>query len=86
MTDNHVPNTERQKASPTNIIFYQDQLLWLDEECLKIKRGGGSVRRTSIIRAIIDFAQSLGVDLSGTNSEEEILRRFNEASGQQQHK
>ena len=83
MTDNHVPNTERQKASPTNIIFYQDQLLWLDEKSKKIKRGGSSVRRTSIIRAIIDFAQSLGVDLSDTNSEEEILQRFSEASGQQ---
>lgn len=70
----------RPKSLPTNMILYKDQTQWLDELCLKARQEEGiPVRRTALIRAIIDFAQTLPVDIAGVQSEEQIIERFKQA-------
>jgi hypothetical protein len=73
-----------QDLRQTTIMAYDEQLDWLDEKCIearkrKGKRKGPAIRKAAIIRALIDLARSAPVDLSGLQSEEELVHRFEQA-------
>ncbi len=65
----------------TTIILPDEQLRWLAEAALRSTRDNGIVtNKTTIIKALIDAAITVGLDLSGIQSEEEISQRLIEAA------
>lgn len=91
VTDAAAVSTNREAAEQpgqdlrqTTIMAYDEQLDWLDEKCIearkrKGKRKGPAIRKAAIIRALIDLARSAPVDLSGLQSEQELVHRFEQA-------
>jgi hypothetical protein len=64
----------------TTIILPNDQLKWLGEAALRSTNDNGIVtNKTTIIKALIDVARTVNLDLAGLKSEEEISRRLIEA-------
>ena len=64
----------------TTIMVYQDQLDWMDETCFHArKKGGKSVSKAALLRALVDLAKTKGVHLEGVKSDEEIIDRLKQA-------
>ena len=64
----------------TTVILPNEQLKWLAETSLRSTNDDGIVtNKTMVIKALIDVARSVRLDLSGLQSEEEIVDRFIEA-------
>jgi hypothetical protein len=64
----------------TTVILPNEQLKWLAETSLRSTNDDGIVtNKTMVIKALIDVARSVRLDLSGLQSEEEIADRFIEA-------
>jgi hypothetical protein len=83
-TNEETADQPGQDLRQTTIMAYDEQLDWLDEKCIearkrKGKHRGPAIRKAAIIRALIDLARSAPVDLSGLQSEEELVHRFEQA-------
>jgi hypothetical protein len=83
-TNGEVTEPQGPDLRQTTIMAYDEQLDWLDEKCIearkrKGKHRGPAIRKAAIIRALIDLARSAPVDLSGLQSEEELVHRFEQA-------
>lgn len=64
----------------TTVILPTEQLNWLGEAALRSTRDNGIVtNKTTIIKALVDVAITVGLDLSGIQEEEEISKRLIEA-------
>jgi len=64
----------------TTIVLPKEQLKWLAEAALRSTNDDGIVsNKTTIIKALIDVARDVRLDLSGIKSEEEIAERLIEA-------
>jgi len=56
---------------------------WIDAKHAEARSAGGkAIRKSSIIRAVFEVVMSIDVDLSGSQSEEEITKRLLRALGQ----
>lgn len=71
--------SSRGTTRQSTILLYDDQLSWLDEKCLEARRGGKALRKAAIIRSLIDMAINSNVQLTGLQSEDEIISRLEEA-------
>ena len=73
--------TKKRKTTSSNTTFYRDQIDWLDTLLVDARKNDGkSIRRSELIRVIIDFAKELSPNVAGIQSGEEILERFREAA------
>ncbi len=64
----------------TTLMVYQDQLSWMDETCFNArKKGGKSVSKAALLRALVDLAKAQGVNLEGVKKDEEIIDRLRQA-------
>ena len=64
----------------TTIMVYDEQLDWLEQKCTEARsRGGKSIRKAVLIRALIDLARSSAVDLSGLKTEQDLVGRIERA-------
>lgn len=83
------PPKRRPPAAPdrgdliqTTLMVYQDQLDWMDETCFNArKKGGKSVSKAALLRALIDLAKTRGVNLEGVKKDDEIIDRLKKAFG-----
>lgn len=61
----------------TSLVLPNDQLKWLAETTLRSTSDDGIVtNKTMVIKALIDVARSVKLDLAGLQTEEEIAERF----------
>ncbi len=73
-------NQPRPGYRQTTIILPKEQLKWLAEAALMSTNDDGIVsNKTTIIKALIDVARDVRLNLSGLKSEEEISERLIEA-------
>lgn len=82
------PKAKKAKPAPptpqpvvqTSFQAYQDQLDWIDQSVLEARKGGGrKIRKTDILRSIIDFARELEPNFTGIQSEDELRNRLFDA-------
>lgn len=74
-----VAASSRGETRQSTILLYDDQLAWLDEKCLEARRGGKSIRKAVIIRSLIDLAIKANAQMTGIQSEDEIISRLESA-------
>lgn len=70
------------RASPrqSSVQLYEDQLDWLDHLRIEARKDDGRrLRKTELIRALVDLAMRYEVDMRGVQSEAEIIERFERA-------
>lgn len=85
--EKETPKKRRPPAAPsrgdliqTTLMVYQDQLDWMDETCFNArKKGGKSVSKAALLRALVDLAKVQGVNLEGVKEDEEIIERLRQA-------
>ncbi len=54
----------------------------MDETCFNArKKGGKSVSKAALLRALVDLANAQGVNLEGVKKDEEIINRLKQAFG-----
>lgn len=73
-------NQVRPGYRQTTIVLPKEQLKWLAETALKSTNDDGIIsNKTTIIKALIDVARDVRLDLSGIKKEDEIGERLIEA-------
>jgi hypothetical protein len=66
----------------SNVILPVTVWDWIDAKHAEARRDGGkAVRKAAVIRAVFEAVMGLEFDLSGSQSEEEIVRRIQRAIG-----
>ncbi len=75
------PVLQDKKKDPiyrkTSLLVTEEQLFWLEETCLQARKDSGKVlHKAEIIRALIEVARDVHLDLSGLESEEELAQRL----------
>ncbi len=70
--------TGKEQASvKVTFLLTPSQTTFLDEICLKIKKNNGrSMRRTEVVRALLDVLRSLKIDCDKVESEEQLRERI----------
>ena len=79
------PKTDRREAAAANeqatakvtFLLTPSQTTFLDELCLAVKKQSGrGMRRTEVVRALIDVLRRLDINLDGVDSEEQLRERI----------
>ncbi len=76
---------EKQKNDPgklrqTTVMLHDKEMDWLDEKVMEVRKNGGkALRKTALVRALINLAIASPVDIKGVKSEEELVERFEQA-------
>jgi hypothetical protein len=83
------PHAEENPNRQTAVWLSDDEVEWLDDKILQIKRGGWrGVSRSALIRAIIQSAkqadETAEIKLEGVSGEIEITQRFSARQFQNQ--
>jgi hypothetical protein len=69
--------TPDETLRQTSVMLYDKEIDWLDQQVIEIrKRGGKGLRKTAIIRGLINLAMTAPVDLRGVKDEAELVERF----------
>jgi hypothetical protein len=87
ISESHETGTQAEANAPdplrqTSFLLPESSIEWLDEQCLKAKRGGGkAIHKAAIVRALIELAKESGADLSTLKRGEEVKTRLASAIG-----
>jgi len=69
--------TPKVETRASNVTLPVPAWEWIDAKHAEARsKGGHPLRKSAIIRAVFDVAMSVDVDLSGSQSEEEIVQRL----------
>ena len=82
-TQPKVEAAKEQESRASNVTLPVEVWEWIDSKHAESRRDGGkALRKAAIFRAVFELAMSIDVDLSGVQSEEEIIERFQVALAQ----
>lgn len=72
---------ERKEATRQSAVFLEERHLdWLEDRCREARKNGGrAIRKAAIIRALLDVAMEVDVDLTGLRRDEDVVSRVRKA-------
>jgi hypothetical protein len=75
--------SEKHANRQSTVFLADEQIAWLDDRYLEIRRSGGSatIKKAAIIRALIAAAMECTVNLKGTKTEDELVDRIKQGMG-----
>lgn len=74
------PTPQPPETRSSNITLQVEQWHWIEDRYQEARRGGWlTVSKSAILRALVAWASTVDVDLTGAESEEAIIQRINEA-------
>ena len=75
--------SERHANRQSTVFLADEQIAWLGDRYLEIRRSGGSatIKKAAIIRALIAVAMECTIDLKGTKTKEELVDRLQQGMG-----
>ena len=75
-----VEETYKEPTRSSNVTLPISTWDWIDDRHREIQRSGWhAIRKAAVIRAVLQVAMEVEVDLSGVRSEEEIAQRYSRA-------
>lgn len=67
------PAPRQEATAKVTVLLTPSQIDFLDELCLSIrKHSGRSLRRTEVVRALVEALRSMNIDLRNVDSEEQL--------------
>jgi hypothetical protein len=72
-------NSKEVAFHKTSLLVTEDQLFWLEEQCLQARRGGRTLHKAELIRALIDIARDSEVDLAELQDQEDLAQKLTQA-------
>lgn len=76
-----VGSTASRGPTRQSAIFLQEEHIdWLEDRCREARRNGGrAIRKAAVIRALLDVAMEVGIDLTGLRREDDLVVRIRQA-------